>query len=157
MFCLFVCVQVHVCLFLTLLLQDFAKMTITVISQQKMSVCVPTIKESQPPKIHSEMLEERIWPTVQPLIQKESGFCPGRRIADKVLTLAELIRRSREVDSPVYMSFVSLEKASNLVPPSLLLEYDVPGLLLRNIQFLYNQSKLCPYPWHKVKLVHRVD
>ncbi len=61
--------------------------------------------------------------------------------------LAGLLGQSWEFSHAVYMSFVDLEKANNLVPQGVLWgvlrEYGVLGPLLRTIWSLYNQSESC--------------
>jgi len=60
---------------------------------------------------------------------------------------AELLGGSWELDHPVYMCFVNLEKVYDPVPRGILWrvlrEYRVPEPLLRAIWSLYNQSNSC--------------
>ncbi|XP_056158101.1 A-kinase anchor protein 2-like, partial [Lampris incognitus] len=101
---------------------------------------------SLPGKVYSRVLEERLWPIIEPRIQEEQcGFCPGCGPTDKHFTLAEVLREAWEFDRPVYMCFVDLEKAYDCIPWEtlwrVLQEYGVPGQLLQAIQSLYNQSE----------------
>uniref|UniRef100_A0A8C5CGF6 Reverse transcriptase domain-containing protein n=1 Tax=Gadus morhua TaxID=8049 RepID=A0A8C5CGF6_GADMO len=103
---------------------------------------------SLPGKVYSKVLERRVRPIVDPLIEEEqSGFRPGRGTTDQLFTLARILEGAWEYAHPVYMCFVDLEKAYDRVPREklweVLWEYGVKGSLLRAIQSLYSQSESC--------------
>ncbi len=103
---------------------------------------------SLPGKVYSRVLERRLQPIVEPQIQEgQCGFCQGCETVDQLFTLAGLLGGAWEFAHPVYMCFVDLEKAYDRVPrgvqSGVLREYGVPGLLLRAIRSLYNQSESC--------------
>ena len=91
---------------------------------------------SLPGKVYSRVLERRLRLIVEP----DSVLA-----VDQLFTLAGLLGGSWEFAHPVYMCFVDFEKAFDHVPQGILWgvlqDYGVPGLLLRAIQSLYNQSE----------------
>ncbi|KAK3560105.1 hypothetical protein QTP86_033893, partial [Hemibagrus guttatus] len=101
---------------------------------------------SLPGKVYSRVLERRVRPLVEPLIQEEQcGFRPSRGTLDQLYTLHRVLEGSWEFAQPVHMCFVDLEKAFDCVPCGILWEvlweYGVRGPLLRAVRSLYNRSR----------------
>lgn len=70
-----------------------------------------------------QIVERTVWPTEEPLIQeRQCGFCPGHGVMDQIFSLAELLRGSWKIDSPVHMCFIGQEKVCDHVPLGILCE-----------------------------------
>lgn len=75
-------------------------------------------------KVYSRVLEKRIQPIVEPLIQEEQcGFRPGRGTLDQLYIFHRVLKGSWEFVQPVHVCFVDLEKAFPWYPVGVLQEY----------------------------------
>ena len=97
-------------------------------------------------KVFARALNERVKVlTGDKVMDEQGGFRSGRGCIDQIFAVKRIVEKTIEKDKKVYMAFVDLEKAHDIVSREklwkVLDEYGVKGKLLRAIQALYEDGK----------------
>ena len=101
---------------------------------------------SVPGKVFCKVIQSRMADRVnQVLRENQCGFRKGRGCVDHIFSLRILAEKSREFNTPLYLSFVDLRKAYDSVCRdalwSVLKKYQFPDKLIRILQALHHDTK----------------
>ena len=99
-------------------------------------------------KIYAGILVDRIRRVTGGLIADEQGGFKAKRVCvDQIFKLKQIGEKTREKKHRVYVSFIDLEKAYDMVNKEALWQvlrmYDVEGKLLSGIKGMYVDSSAC--------------